>query len=438
VSGWGVDNARAIAGAFVVMLLAWALGGFKRLPWRVIISSIVLEIVLTAAMFGVPPFRDALNSLSSAVDALSDAAQAGSSFVFGYLGGGAPPFAVAVPGNQSILAFNALTMILLISALSAVLWHWGVLQVVCKAFAWVFQRFMSMSGPASLGVASNVFLGMVESPILIRPYLATMTNSELFVVMVAGLATVAGTVMVIYAQMLEPVLPGATGHIVAASILNSPSAVLIAALMVPPLSKAHPEPVPKNVGEPITHEDATVKDHRHASTIDALVAGVTDGLQLWLSVIAMLLVFVALVALVNSILHVIPPIQGAPLTVERVFGWMFQPVTWAIGIPWKEAGHAGSIYGVKTVLNEFIAYQQLSAAHDLSPRTTLILTYALCGFANFGALGIMMAGMVTMTPSRRVDILRLGPLSLVAGSLATLFTGAVIGAAPASFFALGS
>jgi CNT family concentrative nucleoside transporter len=426
---WGPDNARAIVGAFAVMAAAWAVGGMKRLPpWRLIIAALALEIVLVAVMFGVPAFRAGLDSLTGAVDALAAATKTGSSFVFGYVGGGAPPFGVINPGATSILAFQALTLILVVSALSAVLWHWGILQVVCKAFAFVFRRLMSLSGPASLGVASNIFLGMVESPILIRPYLASMTRSELFVVMTAGLATVAGTVLVIYANMLEPILPGATGHVVAASILNAPSAVLIAALMIPPLAKAHPEPVPQDVGEP-------TEERRHGSTIDALVDGVSEGLKLYLSVIAMLLVFVALVALVDSMLGVLPDIFGSPLSVERLFGWVFQPVTWLIGVPWGEADTAGSIYGVKTALNEFIAYQQLTAVSgELSPRTTLIMTYALCGFANFGALGIMMAGLVTMVPSRREDILQLGPLSLVSGSLATLLTGAVIAATPAGLF----
>lgn len=428
--GWGLDNARAILGALAVMLVAWTFGGFRRFPLRVVLAALVLELALVLAMFGIPPFRTGLQSLSGVVDALAAATRSGSSFVFGYIGGGATPFAVAEPNNMSILAFQALPLILVVSALSAVFWHWGILQLVCKGFAFVFRRLMSLSGPASLGVAANIFLGMVEAPILIRPYLKRMTRSELFAVMTAGLATVAGTVLVLYAAMLEPVLPGATGHVVAASILNAPSAVLIAALMVSPLAKPNPEPVPSDVGEP-------VEEHHHASTIDALVTGVGEGLKLYLSVIAMLLVFVALVALANSILGIIPDVGGAPLSVERVFGWVFMPVTWVIGVPWSEAGATGGIYGVKTVLNEFIAYQQLTAASGtISARSTLIMTYALCGFANFGALGIMLAGLTTMAPGRRKDILELGPRSLISGSLATLLTGSVVAAMPAGLFGL--
>ncbi len=410
------------------MAVAWAIGGLRRPPVRLVASALGLQIALVVLLFGLPPARAALLSLSGVVQALAAATREGSAFVFGYVGGAAPPFAVAEPSNLSSLAFQALPLILVISALSALLWHWRVLQLVCGGFALVFRRLLAISGAASLGVAANIFLGMVEAPILIRPYLARMTRRELFTIMTAGLATVAGTVLVIYAAMLEPVLPGATGHVVAASIMNAPAAILIAALMVADRPGAPAGAAP---GEPAPEA------HRHASTIDALVTGVGDGLRLYLNVIAMLLVFVALVALVNAMLAAAPDVLGAPLSVERVFGWVFLPVTWAIGVPWEEADQAGAVYGVKTVLNEFIAYQNLTAlGEEIGTRTRLIMTYALCGFANFGALGIMIGGLTTMAPERRADILELGPRSLVAGSLATLLTGSIIGMMPAALFGI--
>ena len=432
---WGFDNARAIGGVALIVIVAWALGGLRRPPVRLMFAALGLQVALVVLMFGAPPIRSALFSLTGVVRALESATRAGTSFVFGYLGGGAPPFLVTEPDNTLSLAFQALPLVLVISGLSAVFWHWKVLQIVCAGFAAVFRRLLGLSGAASLGVAANIFLGMVESPILIRPYLASMSRSDLFTLMTAGMATVAGTVLVIYAVMLEPILPGAAGHVFAASIMNAPGAVLIARLMVPPDPGAPGAPGARDDGQPLVLAEENDGGPRHASTMDALVTGVGDGLRLYLNIIAMLLVFVALVALVNGALAAAPEITGAPLSVERIFGWALQPVTWMIGVPWDEAGAAGAVYGVKTVLNEFIAYQQLSSVGSfLSARTTLIMTYALCGFANFGALGIMLAGLTTMAPTRRAEIVSLGMRSLAAGSLATLLTGAIIGALPASLF----
>lgn len=421
---WGADNARAIGGAAAILVAAWLLGGAKKPSFRVVITALALQVALAVALFGAPFMRQALFSLTSVVDALQGATRQGASFVFGYMGGGAAPFEVEDPANGFVLAFQALPLILVVSALSAVLWHWRVLQLICAGFAFVFRRLLALSGAASLGVAANIFLGMVEAPILVRPYLERMTRTELFTVMTAGLATVAGTVLVLYAAMLQPHLPGAAGHVIAASMMNAPAAILIARLMVPETGATG-----------AAREALAIEGPRHASTMDALVTGVGDGLKLYLSVIAMLLVFVALVALANSMLAAAPDVAGAPLSVERLFGWLFQPVVWLMGVPWSEAGTAGSLYGVKTALNEFIAYQQLAGVGDvISDRTRLIMSYALCGFANFGALGIMLAGLTTMAPGRREDIVALGPRALVAGSLATLLTGSVVAALPASMF----
>jgi len=427
--GWGADNARAIAGILAVLIFAWVLGGLKRPPLRLVITALGLQFVLALLLFGAPPVRRALFGLTGVVDALQNATRSGASFVFGYVGGGATPFLVDQPANSFSLAFQALPLIMVVSALSAVLWHWRVLQLVCGAFAFIFNRLLALSGAASLGVAANIFLGMVEAPILVRPYIARMTRTELFTVMTAGLATVAGTVLVIYAAMLGPFLPGAAGHVIAASMMNAPAAILIARLMVPEAAGQKASDVANAL--------SSVEGPAHSSTIDALVSGVGDGLKLYLNVIAMLLVFVALVALINSMLGVAPDVLGAPLSVERMFGWVFRPVMWIMGVPWEESGLAGSLYGVKTALNEFIAFEQLTALGDtISDRTRLIMTYALCGFANFGALGIMLAGLTTMAPERRAEILELGPRALVAGSLATIVTGAVVASLPAAMFGI--
>jgi CNT family concentrative nucleoside transporter len=435
VDGWGLDNARAIGGAVGVLALAWALGGMRRPSVRFVASALGLQVALVLVMFGAPPVRAALLALTGVVTALQDATRAGSAFVFGYVGGGDPPFYVAHDENMLSLAFESLPLVLVISGLSAVLWHWRVLQLVCGGFAFVFRRLLGLSGAASLGVAANIFLGMVEAPILVRPYLARLTRSELFTLMTAGMATVAGTVLVIYASMLKPILPGAAGHVVAASIMNAPGAILIARLMVPTNAPTPAEAEAAVRLEPELTASPDADGRLHASTMDALVTGVGDGLRLYLNIIAMLLVFVALVALANGALGAFPDVGDAPLSVERAFGWVFQPITWAIGVSWDEAGAAGALYGVKTVLNEFIAYERLAALGELiSARTRLIMTYALCGFANFGALGIMLAGLTTMAPDRRGEIVSLGLRSLAAGSLATLLTGAIVGAMPAALF----
>ncbi|MGD2131396.1 MAG: nucleoside transporter C-terminal domain-containing protein [Maricaulaceae bacterium] len=426
---WGPDNARAVAGAAGIVFAAWALGGLKRPPVRLVISALALQIALVVLMFGAPPIRAGLFSLTAVVQALEEATRAGSAFVFGYIGGGAAPFPVDRPENALSLAFQALPLVLVISGLSAVFWHWRILQLVCGAFAVLFRRLLGLSGAASLGVAANIFLGMVEAPILVRPYLQNMSRSDLFTLMAAGLATVAGTVLVIYAVLLEPILPGAAGHVVAASIMNAPAAILIARLMVPP--------DPAVAKEPARAERPHADEPHYASTMEALVTGVGEGLKLYLNIIAMLLVFVALVALINGALDALPSVNGEPLSVERGFGVLFRPVVWAIGIPWEEARAAGALYGVKTVLNEFIAYERLAFIGEvLDVRTRLIMTYALCGFANFGGLGIMLGGLTAMVPERKAEIVNLGLRSMIAGSLATLLTGAIIGALPAGLFGI--
>lgn len=406
-------------GLAVLVAIAWAMSENRRaaLSYRLIAAALGLQIGLALLLLEVPPARDALFSLNVVVDVLSRATQTGSSFVFGYVGGGEPPFEVTRQQNLYSLAFQALPLLLVMSALSALLWHWGVLQVLVRGIAFALEKSLGIGGAVGLGSAANVFLGMIEAPLLVRPYLAKMTRAELFMLFTVGLATVAGTVMVLYATVLESAVPGALGHILVASFISLPAAILVAHLMIPG----------KTVTEAQSHMPV-----EYSSSMDAIAKGTEDGLRLYLGVIAMLLVMVALVALVNIMIGVLPDIGGAPLTVERIFGWLFFPLVWLYGIPAAEAADAGALLGTKTILNEFIAYLNLAALPDgvLSERSRLIMLYAMCGFANFGSVGIMIAGVSAMIPERRTEICELSLKSLVSGTLASGMTGAVVGMLP--------
>jgi concentrative nucleoside transporter, CNT family len=406
-------------GLFVLIAIAWALSENRRaaLSPRLISFALGLQLLLAVLLLFVPPARDALFSLNVVVDALTRATRAGSSFVFGYVGGGEPPFAVVQPASLSSLAFQALPLLLLMSALSALLWHWGVLQAIVRGIAFALQRTLGIGGAVALGSAANVFLGQIESPLLIRPYLSRLSRGELFMLFTVGLATVAGTVMVLYATVLEPVVPGALGHILVASFISLPASILTAHLMVP--------------GESTTTAEAHLAVE-YSSSMDAIVRGTEDGLRLYLSVVAMLLVMVALVALVNIMIAALPSVGGSPLTVQRIFGWLFSPVVWLYGIPAAEAADAGALLGTKTILNEFIAYLNMAAlpVGTLSERSLLIMLYGMCGFANLGSVGIMIAGVSAMIPERRQEVVELSLKSLISGTIASGMTGAVVGMLP--------
>jgi CNT family concentrative nucleoside transporter len=335
--------------------------------------------------------------------------------VFGFLGGGTLPYEEKIPGTSFTLAFQALPLILVFSALSALLFYWRILPLIVKGFAWSLQKILRLGGPEGVGVSANIFVGMVESPLFIRPYLKEMSRSEIFTVMTCGMATIAGTVMVLYASILKDAIPGIMGHLLTASIISAPAAITISKVMIPQTG-------------PLTSGELEVPE-KALSAMDAVTRGTVQGVQLLVNIIAMLVVLVALVHLVNLMIGILPQVGGAPLSLQRVMGWIMAPVVWLMGIPWQEAPVAGAIMGTKTILNEFLAYLDLSRLSDghLSPRSLLILSYALCGFANPGSLGIMIGGMGTMAPERRDEIVSLGLKSLVAGTLATCMTGAVIG-----------
>ncbi|MBU2581797.1 MAG: nucleoside:proton symporter [Alphaproteobacteria bacterium] len=412
---------QSALGLLALPLIAWALSENRRtLPFQVVASGLALQFAIALLLLKVPGSAQAFVWLNDLFLGIDKATKAGTGVVFGYLGGAPLPFAESYPGASFILAFQALPIILLMSALSALLFHWRILQTVVAAFSWLLRRAFGVGGAVGVSAAANIFVGMVEAPLLVRPYLAKLTRSELFMVMTTGMATIAGTMLAVYVGMLGNTLDGAAGHLVTASVISAPAAIVIAWIMVPPQPGAEVE------------DQAAVDGfgavHSH-SAMDAITRGTAAGLALYLNILALLIVFIALVSIANQILALFPDFAGAPLALERILGWVFAPVVFLIGIPWQEATLAGSLMGIKTVLNEFLAYLELSKLPPdaLSDRSRLILTYALCGFANFGSLAIMLGGLTTMVPERREELLDLGLRTIVSGTLATLMTGAVVG-----------
>jgi len=410
-----MDHLHAAFGVTALVALAWMASENRgAVRWRVVAAGLVLQAVLAALLLLVPWLRDAVFSLNGALQALERATQAGTTFVFGYLAGGPAPYAETDPAASFVLAFRALPLVLVVSALSALLFYWRILPLVVKAFSWLLEKSMGVGGAVGLSAAANVFVGMVEAPLVVKPYLARLTRSELFMVMVCGMATIAGTVMALYAAILAPVVPEAIGHILIASIVATPAAITVSALMVP--------------GE-MSHGERADIGRQDASAMDAITRGTVEGVGLLIQIVAMLIVLVALVYLVNAILGLLPAVAEAPLTLQRILGWLFAPLAWAAGVPWAEANAAGALLGTKTALNELIAYVEMSKLPEatLSPRSKLLMTYALCGFANFGSLGILIGGMGAMVPERRAEIVSLGMKSIAAGTLATCMTAAVVG-----------
>jgi concentrative nucleoside transporter, CNT family len=408
---------RAVLGIFVLLFLAWAFGErrvvdrARPVPWRTVVAGLALQVSLALLLIRFPPASYVLVVLNRMALALEHATNQGTAFVFGYLGGSSLPFTETKPGASFILAFKILPLVLVISALSSLLYYWGVLQAVTRAFAWVLRRSMGVSGALALGAAVHIYVGMIEAPLLIRPYLARMQRGELFAIMSCGMAGVAGTVMVVYATMLGRVIPDALGNILISSVISTPAAVAVAALMVP----FRPS---EDSAEISTNEQPT-------GMLDALMKGTRDGVGPLVGIVTVLVVTVAVVALVNLALGQLP---GGP-TLQGLFALLFRPVMWLIGVPWSETAQAAALMGTKTALNEFVAYSELAQlpGDALGPRSRLIVTYALCGFANFGSLGILVGGLGAMVPERRKEITELGLRSILSGTIATCMSGAVAG-----------
>ncbi|MBT5570412.1 MAG: nucleoside:proton symporter [Alphaproteobacteria bacterium] len=416
---------QPVLGLIFLVGLAWALSeDRKRGSIRLVLIGVALQLAVSAIALSVPVVREAIGAINSVVLALDAATKVGTSLVFGFVGGGELPFTEIYPGASFVLAFRALPIVLVMSAVSAVLWHWGIMPRVIRGFAAGLRATLRIDGPVVVGVAANIFVGMVEAAILIRPHLSRMSRADILVTMTCGLTTIAGTVLVLYATFLSGVIENAAGHLLVASLISAPAAIVVARLMIP----ASTMEAAVSASESELDDVLSTGRGFYDGTMDALVQGTLDGLRLLLNIIAMLIVFVAIVALINQILGIVPDIWGAPITLQRLLGWGLAPVAWLIGIPWAEAVTAGGLIGTKIVLNELIAYLDLAAtpAKELSERSRIILLYALCSFANFGSVGIMLAGMVAMAPERKSEFVGLGLKALVAGTIATCMTGAVV------------
>ena len=405
-------------GIFALLALAWLFGENRRaVSLRQAAIGLFVTLVTAIVLIKVPLVSRVFGAINDAVGAIASASRAGTSFVFGYLGGGALPYDLKAPGADFILAFQALPIVLVMSVLTTLLFYWRVLPPVVRGMAWLLKRTLGIGGAVGLSTAANIFLGMVEAPLFIRPYLAKLTRSELFLVMTGGMAGIAGTVLVLYATLLAPLIPDAAAHFVIASVLGAPAAILVSLIMVPETGDRHTG-------------GALIDPQMHASsTMDAIVKGTTAGLELLLNIIAMLIVLVALVYLANALLSLLPDAGGSAITLQRMLGYGMAPVCWLMGLPWAQAITGGSLMGTKTVLNELIAYVDLSklGADALDARSRLIMLYAMCGFANFGSLGIMVGGLGTMAPERRDEINSLGLKSIVSGTLTTCLMGAIVG-----------
>jgi len=396
--------------------LAWLLSENRRaVGWRVPVVGLSFQFAVALLLLKVPQARALFATLNDGVVALQAASEAGTGFVFGYLGGAPLPFEETQVGSSLVFAFRSLPLVIVVSALTSLLTYWRILPMIVRGFSFLFQKSFGVGGAVALSTAANIFVGMVEAPLFIRAYLRQLSRAELFMVMCSGMASIAGTVLFLYVSILGPVIDDAVGQLVTASIMSAPASIMIAWLMVPLESRG-------------TAGGLSAEMLPATSSMDAITQGTERGLALFLNIVAMLIVLVALVQLANAILGLLPDVAGAQLTLERILGWLMAPVVWLMGVPWSEAPTAGSLMGIKTVLNEFLAYLRLAELDTaLSERTRMIMTYALCGMANFGSLGIMIGGLTAMVPERRQEIVGLGLKSIVGGTLATCCTGAIVG-----------
>lgn len=413
-----LQQMQGLVGVAILTLGAWALSEDRsgRPGFRWILGALLLQVVVALMVVRVPFVWSVIGLANHAVAAIEKATLVGSSYMFGYTGGAPAPF-VLKEGAASplIIAFQILPLIIVYSALAALLWQWGVLSRIVAGLSWALRRTLGVSGVVGLSSGASIFLGVVEAPLVVRAYFERMSRSELFAVMTLAMATISGAILVLYAQTLARTVPDAVGHMISASLISLPAAILIARLMVP--------------GVAATEASVEETGLRYDSSIDAIVRGTMDGVQLFLAVIGMIIVIFALVALADQVLALAPAVQGEPLSLRRIFGWLFAPLMWTLGVPWDQAPQAGALMGTKTILNEYVAYMDLAAlpAGSLDPRSQLIVTYALCGVANLASVGLLVSTIGTLAPSRRAEAAGLGMKSWVAGNMASAMTGAVIG-----------
>jgi CNT family concentrative nucleoside transporter len=404
----------SLLGILSFLGLAWAMSSNRRqVPWRVVAWGMGLQWIIGLVVFRTPLGQGVFEAANVAIRKLNEFAGEGAKLVFGALGDGGKMqetfgegviFAIAIPAT-----------IILVSALSSLLYHWRVLPWVVTGIAWVMRRTMRTSGSETLATASNIFMGQTEAPLVVKPYLAGMTRSELMALMVGGMATIAGGVAAAYAS-----LGINAGHLLTASILSAPGTLVIAKLMFPETDKSE-----------TVDEECELPKSSATNSIDALCQGASDGMRLSINVIAMLIAFVALVYMANAILGWVLSPLGWSTTIQEVIGWLNVPFAWLMGVPPDECVRVGSVLGERVVLNEFMGYLQLTSMMEgegaLSPRTSAIATYALCGFANFGSVAIQIGGIGTLAPERRADLARLGLKAMLGGVLACYLTATIAG-----------
>ena len=415
---WELQNLQGVIGIALLLLCAWGLSEDRgaRPSWQWILGALLLQIAIALAVTRVPLIWTLVGYVNNAVSSIEKATLVGSSYMFGYTGGAPIPFMLK-PGAEApvIVAFQILPLIIVFSALSALLWHWGVLRAAVRGLSWALQKTLGVSGVVGLGGGATMFLGVVESPLVLRAWFDRMKRSELFMIMVLIMSTISGAILVLYATTLSKTVPNAVGHMIVASLISLPAAVLIARLMVP--------------GDGSISTGDTEADLKYESSMDAVIRGTMEGVTLVLAVIGIIIVVFALVYMVDQMLALLPFIDGQPLTLKLGFGWVFAPLMWSIGIPWDQAPAAGALMGTKAILNEYVAYLDLAnlPAGTFDGRSQLIITYALCGVANLASVGLLVSTIATLAPSRRSEVSNLGMKSWIAGNMASAMTGAVIG-----------
>jgi len=411
-----IESLQALLG-LAVIVFSCALFSSNRTAISpfLVLKSLVLQFLLALMLIKLPASQQLFWFLNEGMQVLQAATLAGTSFIFGFIGGGPLPYAETIEHGSLVLAFQTLPMIIVISVISGLLIYWRILPMILRLMSLLLEKTLRIGGAAGLAIVANAFLGMVKSPLLIKPYLSRLSSSEFFAVMIAGMATIAGSMMAIEAAVISHVLPNAVGHLLSASLITLPGVVYVSHLLMP------------NTGTVTSHDSAI--DRGGNSVMDVVANSTQVGLQMVLNIVAMIIVIVALVYLLNAFLGLLPDVASRPLSMERLLGYALAPVSWLMGIPWSEALKTGELLGTKTVLTEFIAYVHLGAlpVDELSLRSRTIVTYALCGFANFISLGIMVTGLITMVPERRDEILHFGFKSLAAGSLATFTSACVVG-----------
>jgi len=414
-----MEYLQPIVGFFTLLLLGAVFStNYKAIKIKYLVNAVLIQLTLAVLLLKWTVITDFFTLLSRGILALTAATDTGVEFVFGYLATGAPgaPFEVTNPGGTFIFAFGGLVLVIVVSAFSALLWHWRVIPVIVNALSFMFKKPLNVGGPVGLSATANIFLGQVEAPLLVRPYLSSMTKHELLILMTVGMSTIAGSLMATLNIMLMHVYGTALlGHFLTASIISVPAAIMYANMMMPSEVKT---------SFPEGHSEKMYR-----SSMDALTEGTRSGLEIFLNIIALLIVVLSLVALVNMSLALIPEFNGQVLSLERMAGWLFAPLAWCMGIPWQESQLAGELLGIKTITNEFIAYIRLAEIDPslMSERTKLIMLYALCGFSNLSSIGILISGMGAMAPERKADLIEVSGKALWAAVLASCMTGFIVG-----------